>query len=100
MLSRKQPIILFFLFSFLILGTQGFASGLELKLTKAEIQVQGMVCGGCERALKNKLESLDGIQLAKPSHLKKLVVVEFQPDVISIEQIKNTIVSAGYQANS
>jgi copper chaperone CopZ len=61
------------------------------------LQVQGMKCGGCESLLTGALEALDGVNGAKADHKLNQIEIDFDPSLISIEKVKETIASRGYE---
>jgi copper chaperone len=60
------------------------------------LNVTGMKCGGCESAVKGKLQQLEGIQSIQVSHQENKVEVEFDEHKTSLDVIKQTITDAGY----
>ena len=59
------------------------------------LKVTGMSCAHCERAVTNALEDI-GVASVTASAKDNEVVVSFDPDKVSAEDIKNEIVEAGY----
>jgi copper chaperone len=64
-------------------------------MEKITLQVEGMSCGHCEKAVTNALTGL-GATKVKASARKKTVEVTFDPKVLTTEDIKNEIIEAGY----
>ena len=62
----------------------------------ASITVTGMKCGGCENNVTTKLLSLPGVISAKASHQAKQIDVEYDPLQIDLDEIEDTISSAGF----
>ena len=60
------------------------------------LTVTGMKCGGCENNVKTKLLALAGVITVKASHQAKQVDVEYDPSQIDLDEIEDTISSAGY----
>jgi copper chaperone len=58
--------------------------------------VSGMTCGGCVRSVGNVLKALDGVVTTEVSLEGKRAVVEFDPGKLSVDQLKQAIVEAGY----
>ena len=65
-------------------------------MEKITIQVQGMSCAHCEKAVKNALMDM-GVKSVTASAKNNTVEVTFLPDKISLEKIKAEIVEMGYQ---
>ncbi len=63
---------------------------------KNELQVSGMHCGGCERLVKEALEEVEGISAADVSYLKGSVVVEYEPEKVSIAFMTAVIEGQGF----
>ncbi|MCL2572466.1 MAG: cation transporter [Defluviitaleaceae bacterium] len=59
------------------------------------LEVTGMSCAHCEKAVKNALEDL-GVKNANASAKKNIVEVTFDPQVVNQEQIKSEIKELGY----
>jgi len=64
-------------------------------MKKVSLTVEGMSCSHCERAVINALEDL-GVISATASAKGKVVVVEYDPEKISLDVIKNEILEVGY----
>lgn len=62
------------------------------------INVKGMTCGGCERAIERALRARPGVIAAQASYVKGRVVVQYDPDEIGEAELRRAIESAGYQA--
>lgn len=60
------------------------------------LTVNGMVCTGCESAIENALEKLNGIQEVKASHTEKRVGLSYTPAQVDEITIIAAIVAAGY----
>ncbi len=64
---------------------------------KNELQVTGMRCGGCEVLVKEALEELEGVREAEASHLKGTVVVDYEPETVSIASLATVIEEQGFK---
>lgn len=62
----------------------------------ATLTVTGMTCGGCENAVKRGLARLDGVGEVTASHADARVVVTFDPNRVSPDEIKARIGAMGY----
>ncbi len=67
---------------------------------KNEFQVSGMHCGGCELLVKEALEEVEGVREAEASHLKGTVVVEYEPETVSIAFIATVIEGQGFKVKA
>ena len=61
------------------------------------LNVSGMKCGGCEASLSTALTPLTGVTHFKSSHLQNRVDVEFDDQQISVDDIEDAIVDAGFK---
>lgn len=62
------------------------------------IEVEGMTCVGCEPHINETLKALSGVALSEASYQNKNVKVVYNPNQISLEQIKTAIDEIGYKA--
>lgn len=60
------------------------------------IAVNGMKCGGCENTINTTLQAMDGVLSAKASYLNKCVEVEFDPELVAVDDIEDAIEEAGF----
>ena len=70
---------------------------LEFTFMKASLTVSGMTCANCAKAIELSLKRLQGVSDIKVSFELGRVWVEFDEDILSLESIKETIESLGYQ---
>ena len=63
---------------------------------KKTIPVIGMACSVCSANVEKKLNSLEGIHFASVSLAGRTALVDYDPDVISLEDMKREISNAGY----
>ena len=64
---------------------------------KNELRVTGMSCGGCQLLVKEALEELQGVAEAEASFRDGIVVVDFDPDAVSMATIKAVIEEQGFK---
>jgi copper chaperone CopZ len=62
------------------------------------IEVEGMTCVGCEPHINETLKALNGVASSEASYQNKNVKVVYNPNQISLEQIKRAIDEIGYKA--
>jgi copper chaperone len=58
--------------------------------------VEGMSCSHCENAVKKAVGALNGVDSVAVSLIDKKVTVEFDPEKVTIDIIKDTIEDQGY----
>ena len=63
---------------------------------KKTIPVIGMACSVCSANVEKKLRSLKGINSALVSLASRTALVDYNPDIISLEDMKREISNAGY----
>ncbi|MFN3264686.1 MAG: heavy metal translocating P-type ATPase, partial [Aquificaceae bacterium] len=64
---------------------------------RASLKVSGMTCVNCARAIEISLKKLRGVEHVQVSFELGRVVVEFNEELLGIEQIKSVIESLGYR---
>lgn len=63
---------------------------------KKVLNVEGMSCSHCERAVKNALGELDGVKNTEVDLAGKKVTVEYEETLVSEESLVEAIEEAGY----
>ncbi|UWX54733.1 cation transporter [Maribacter litopenaei] len=62
------------------------------KITSVLIEVEGMACQeGCADKISSNLNGTPGITSAEVSYVKKEAIVKFNPNIISLSDIKSII---------
>ena len=69
-----------------------FASEME----KKTIAILGMMCAGCSARVEQELNALDGIETAVVNLSARTALVEYDPQRISLEQMKDELGKIGY----
>jgi copper chaperone len=59
--------------------------------------ISGMTCGGCVRSVANVLKALDGVAKAEVSLEKNNAVVDYDPAKVAVEQLRRSVVEAGFE---
>jgi copper chaperone len=59
--------------------------------------ISGMTCGGCVRSVTTVLTALDGVAKADVSLEKRSAVVDYDPGKVGLEQLKRSVVEAGFE---
>lgn len=67
-------------------------------MEKLILKVEGMACGHCEISVQDAVRKLPGIKKAKASKRKKEAIVEYDPALVTPEQIIKAINDTGYRA--
>ncbi len=64
---------------------------------KEILNVKGMTCNHCVKAVEDEVSELDGVVSAKADLEKSICEVEFDENLVSIDEIKNIITEIGYE---
>lgn len=67
-------------------------------MKKISLKIEGMHCEGCSNRLTKVLENLDGVTSANVSLENKKADIEYNEDILNIEEIKEAISDAGFEA--
>ncbi|MFC3882172.1 copper chaperone CopZ [Bacillus songklensis] len=65
-------------------------------MEKVTLNVQGMSCGHCVKAIEGSVGELSGVSKVTVHLAEGQVDVEFDANKVSVEQIKETIDDQGY----
>ena len=65
-------------------------------IQKKTIAVLGMMCAGCAASVDRKLNSLEGIVSASVNLPGRTVLVEYDDERITLEQMKQAVSAIGY----
>jgi len=63
-------------------------------MIKGELKIEGLSCGHCVNAVDNILKDIDGIENSSVN-LPDNATVSFDENIVSLEEIKNTINDSG-----
>ncbi|TBX80543.1 copper-translocating P-type ATPase [Bacillus mycoides] len=64
---------------------------------KAEFAVSGMTCAACANKVEKRLNKLDGVNKATVNFALESATVDFNPNEISVNEMKSTIIKLGYK---
>lgn len=64
------------------------------------LTVRGMSCGHCVKAVEGSVGALSGVEKVNVNLADGKVDVEFNPEQVSLEKIKETIDDQGYEVVS
>lgn len=67
-----------------------------MKIKNLKLKISGMHCASCAMSIDGDLEETVGVKSAKTSYARQECEVEFEEEVVKIEQIVKTIENAGY----
>jgi mercuric transport protein len=63
------------------------------------LSVEGMTCAACSVTVRAALKKLDGVKDAKVTVSDKRVVVEYEPEKVTPQQMVDAVNKLGYQAS-
>ncbi len=66
-------------------------------MEKITLNVQGMSCGHCVKAIEGSVGELNGVNAVKVNLEAATVDIEFNPQEVSLDKIKETIDDQGYE---
>ncbi len=66
-------------------------------MVKTTLNVPGISCEHCERAIKTAVNALTGIASVSVNIKGKTVSVEYDPNLVSLDLVKSAIVDEGYE---
>ena len=65
-------------------------------MTKATLNITGMKCGGCEKAVQEAVDAVPGVISSKASAKDGLLEVEFDETKTGLDAIKQGVKAKGY----
>ncbi len=65
-------------------------------MAEKTMAILGMMCAGCSARVEQKLNALDGIQTAAVNLSARTALVEYDPQQITLEQMKDELGKIGY----
>ena len=68
-----------------------------MNVEKALFRIVGMYCFSCKPIVEKQLKNEDGIKKIDIDYMNERVVVEFDPVLITKEQIKKKLEKSGYK---
>lgn len=92
------------LFVLLVLCGNGFVFGQNVKKQVAEIKTQIFcdhckMCDSCGKNIYDAVHNLKGIQKVEILEQQAVIRVTFNPQKVTLEEVKNAISGAGYDAD-
>ena len=67
-----------------------------MKLEKAYFKVVGMYCISCKSIVERQLKNESGVKRIDIDYMTNSVIVEFDPSMITKEEIKSRLEESGY----
>jgi len=67
-----------------------------MAVVKNKFKVEGMGCAMCKERVQNTLRDIKGVSKANVNLMFKNAKVEYDPEVVSAEDLKKAVKEAGY----
>ena len=67
------------------------------KLSHLKLNIEGMVCTGCETIIENKLKKLEGIADVKADYVRKTVTISYDHELMQVPKIIYVIEKLDYK---
>nr|WP_245156570.1 copper ion binding protein [Clostridium aminobutyricum] len=67
-----------------------------MSIVTTKLNVNGMSCSHCEKAVKNALNELEGVSGTEVLLNEKMVIVQYDEDVVTEKSLTAAIEDAGY----
>jgi len=71
----------------------------KVNVKKAELNINGMTCTGCENAIQKTINEFEGVYASKANHENGTAVFEFDSTKVDILKVEEAINELGYEAN-
>ncbi|MCL2276292.1 MAG: heavy-metal-associated domain-containing protein [Treponema sp.] len=66
-------------------------------MDKIILKIGGMGCAACSARIEKTLNALGGIETASVNLTAETASVSFNPRILKLQDIKNAVISAGYE---
>ncbi|MEH7500604.1 heavy metal translocating P-type ATPase [Neobacillus drentensis] len=70
--------------------------GYKVVSEKAEFDISGMTCAACANKIEKRLNKINGVQTATVNFALESALVEYNPDEVSVSDMKGAIKKLGY----
>ena len=68
-----------------------------MKIEKALFKVVGMYCTACKPIVEKQLKDEEAVKKIDIDYMRDSIIVEFDPSMITKEEIKNRLERSGYK---
>ena len=68
-----------------------------MKIEKALFKVVGMYCTACKPIVEKQLKGEEAVKKIDIDYMRDSIIVEFDPSMITKEEIKNRLERSGYK---
>nr|WP_263327185.1 heavy metal translocating P-type ATPase [Neobacillus sp. Marseille-Q6967] len=70
--------------------------GYDVVKEKTELDITGMTCAACANKIEKRLNKFDGVEKATVNFALETVLVEYNPEQVSVSEMKEAIKKLGY----
>ena len=70
-----------------------------MTIKEATLRIPALHCGGCAKTVTRILENLPSVEVTKTDNETKLVSVQYDEPVISLDQIRDALDEVGFSAD-
>jgi P-type Cu+ transporter len=64
------------------------------------VAIEGMTCAACAKSVESKLKELKGVESVSVSYQTGSAAIEFDPAVVTLQQLQKAIQDAGYKTHT
>lgn len=64
------------------------------------VAIEGMTCDVCAKSVESKLKELKGVESVSVSYQTGSAAIEFDPTVVTLQQLQKAIQDAGYKTHT
>lgn len=97
MLNKITKTIVTFLIAALFLSV-GIAKPADT-IKKIKIETPTVKCGMCKKTIEKALDKIEGVESADVNYKKKYVIVKYNPNQVTLGELRKVISDAGYDAD-
>lgn len=72
--------------------------GYRVPTERIDLKISGMTCASCAASLEKALGEREGVLLANVNFAIERATVEYNPGLISVDELKKAVIDVGYQA--
>ena len=77
-------------------ATKGIVATNNTHIQTVKLNIEGMVCSGCEENINHSVNKIDGVTNVSTSFEEGTSIIEFDTTKTNVDEIKKVIQSKGY----
>ena len=78
------------------MATKGIVATNNTHIQTVKLNIEGMVCSGCEENISHSVNKIDGVTNVSTSYEEGASIIEFDTTKTNVDEIKKAIESKGY----